>query len=529
MARKAGRQTDPSRIRIVIAIFFFVSGFGFSTWASRIPTIQQQLHLNEAQLGAVLFALPIGLMGTLPLTGYLLSRYDSRRIMMTGAILFNILLCGIGLATRPWQLVLALICFGSSRNLMNISVNAQSIGVQALYDRSIIARFHAVWSLAGFGGAALGSLMVSLGISPTGHFVLVGVLLTAFCVYAYPGSLRQQPAPRERRPWFALPDKTLAKYGLISFASMACEGTMFDWSGIYFRKAVHASREVATLGFVAYMTAMMLGRLTGDRLANRFGIRSMLTYSGVLIGSGLVIASVLPFPLTAGFGFILTGFGVSCVIPMTFSMAGRSAGMSSGSAIAAVSTVGYLRVFGSPSAGGQCCAIGGITGCLLNDGGLRRADHGAGAADARERETPGQSRPGRIGSRQDGMLRKKAARKGGRLKSFTDIYKYRVAEKTAPGMQRSSNGMRRGTDIRFSLQKEGACDPVREEGEHGPLLLFLDSEPWTQDILMLEQHDFEKAPSEICCLRLSAGSLFPDIFAYTTRSSPIIASNSSPI
>ena len=344
----------------MVTIFFFVSGFGFSTWASRIPTIQQQLHLNEAQLGVVLFALPIGLMGTLPLTSYLLSRHDSRRIMMIGAVLFNVLLCSIGLAARPWQLAILLVCFGSSRNLMNISVNAQSIGVQALYDRSIIARFHAVWSLAGFGGAALGWLMVTFGVAPTWHFVIVAVLLTGLCVYAYPGSLRQQPAPRERKPWFALPDKRLAKFGLISFASMACEGTMFDWSGIYFRKAVGASGKVATLGFVAYMTAMTLGRLTGDKLANRFGIRTMLTYSGVLIGSGLSIATLLPLPVPAGFGFILTGFGVSCVIPMVFSMAGRSEGMSSGSAIAAVSTVGYLGFLAVPPLVGSVAQLAGL-------------------------------------------------------------------------------------------------------------------------------------------------------------------------
>src|SRR6202000_2373122 len=119
------------RTRLMVTIFFFVSGFGFSTWASRIPTIQQQLHLNEAQLGVVLFALPVGLMATLPVTGVLLSRFDSRRIMMIGAVLFNLMLCGIGFATRTWQLVIALFCFGSSRNLFNISVNAQSIGVQA--------------------------------------------------------------------------------------------------------------------------------------------------------------------------------------------------------------------------------------------------------------------------------------------------------------------------------------------------------------------------------------------------------------
>src|SRR5579863_8711093 len=157
MTKTVGKQPNRDKTRVMVGIFFFVSGFGFYTWASRIPTIQQELHLNEAQLGAVLFALPVGLMGTLPVTGVLLSRFDSRRIMLIGAVFFNLMLCAIGFVTEAWQLVIALVCFGSSRNLMNISVNAQSIGVQGLYDRSIIARFHGIWSLAGFAGAAVGS------------------------------------------------------------------------------------------------------------------------------------------------------------------------------------------------------------------------------------------------------------------------------------------------------------------------------------------------------------------------------------
>ena len=348
------------RTRWMVGIFFFVSGFGFSTWASRIPTIQQQLHLNEAQLGAVLFALPVGLLLTLPATKALLGHFDSRRIMLVGAVLFNSMLCLIGFATHVWQLVIALFCFGASRNLLNISVNAQSIGVQALYQRSIIASFHGIWSLAGFGGAALGALMVSFHISPSWHFLLTGLLLSGLVAYAFPGSLRQQPRLQDKKPWFALPERALLKFGMICFASMACEGTMYDWSGIYFRKAVHTSREVATLGFVVYMVAMTTGRLTGDRLANRYGIRNTLTYSGVLIGSGLLLATLLPYPVTAGLGFMLTGFGVSCVIPMVFSMAGKSAGMSSGSAIASVSIVGYFGFLIVPPLIGSVAELAGL-------------------------------------------------------------------------------------------------------------------------------------------------------------------------
>lgn len=329
--------------RIATAIFFFISGFGYATWASRIPALQQKLHLNEAQLGAVLFALPVGLMLTLPITGNLLSRFSSRNVMFAGTVAFNLMLALLGFTTQVWQLVLVLFCFGSSRNLMNISVNAQSVSVQAFYKKSIITTFHGIWSMAGFAAAAVGYLMVSGKIPPSYHFLVVGIMLIAFAFYFFSDTLNQKPVQqRERKPAFALPDKSLVKFGLICFASMACEGTMYDWSGIYFQKEVHASASIATAGFVVYMIAMTTGRFFGDWLVNRIGIKPMLRYSGILIFAGMLLSALFPFPLLAGFGFILIGFGVACVVPLVFSIAGKSKTLSSGSAIASVSTVGYL-------------------------------------------------------------------------------------------------------------------------------------------------------------------------------------------
>lgn len=335
-------SSTAKKARISIALFFFISGFGFSTWASRIPAIQQHLKLNEAELGGVLFALPMGLLLTLPVTGLLLRRFSSRNIMLFGAICFNLVMSLLGFASRTWQVTIALFCFGSSRNLMNISMNAQSIAVQNLYDRSIIANFYGIWSLAGFAGAAVGTFMVSADITPAYHFLIVSILLTGLVFYSFPGSIPQKPTPRKPTSRFLLPDRSLFKYGLVCFASMACEGTMYDWSGIYFRKAVHASKDTVSFGFAVYMVAMTLGRFTGDRLVSRFGIYSMLRYSGVLICSGLLLAAIVPRPIPAAFGFMMVGFGVSCVVPLIFSMAGKSKTMDSGPAIAAVSTVGYF-------------------------------------------------------------------------------------------------------------------------------------------------------------------------------------------
>jgi MFS family permease len=90
------------------------------------------------------------------------------------------------------------------------------------------------------------------------------------------------------------------------------------------------------------MVAMTLGRLTGDRLVEYLGIKRVLKFSGLLIFSGLMTAVLFPYYVPASIGFVLVGFGVSCVIPLVFSLAGKSKTLGTGPAIAAVSSIGYL-------------------------------------------------------------------------------------------------------------------------------------------------------------------------------------------
>lgn len=342
MDEQLHQAKTPKQLRIACAVFYFISGFGYSTWASRIPTIKHQLNLNEAQLGTVLFALPTGLMLTMPLTSWLLTKYSSKAVMLFGTLLLSVLLILIGLTTNMWQLILVLLFFGSARNLMTLSINTQGVAVQALYKKSIMANFHGVWSLAGFAGAAFGIVMVYFNMIPAWHFVIVSVALTILIFYFINDTVYQPPIKQERKPVFSLPDKYLLKFSLICFTCMACENTMYDWGAIYFQKEVNPNRTLATAAFTIYLVAMTTGRLFGDRLVTRLGIKTVLKFSGLLIFCGLLMAVILPYSITAILGFIMVGFGVSCVVPMVFAMAGRSKSMSSSTALASISTIGYL-------------------------------------------------------------------------------------------------------------------------------------------------------------------------------------------
>ncbi|MBC6990288.1 MFS transporter [Hymenobacter sp. BT491] len=338
--------------RLAVGALFFLQGLCFASWASRIPTIQQKMGFSDATLGAVLFALPVGLMISLPLSGWLVTKKGSRTVAIGGALLYSTMLASLGLAQNVFQLVACLLVFGFAGNMMNIAVNTQAVGVESLYRKSIMASFHGLWSLAGFTGAAVGTLMIGNGIEPFHHFLLIMIMIVAGATAASRFALPQDSNRNPDQPIFAKPDKSLINLGIIAFCSMICEGAMFDWSGVYFKKVVLADQAWIGAGYTAFMSTMAGGRFVADWLTTRIGVKRVLLLSGTLTASGLALAVLFPTMLTAIVGFLLVGAGVSSVVPLVYSAAGRSEVLSPGVALAAVSTIGFLGfLIGPPMIG----------------------------------------------------------------------------------------------------------------------------------------------------------------------------------
>jgi MFS family permease len=333
-----------------------LAGLSFASWASRIPDIKLDLGLSEGSLGLILFALPTGIMSSLPFTGWIISKWSSRTILLIASILYPLTLVLIGMVQTPIQLAGTLFLFGTWSNFFNIAVNTQAIAVEQLYGKTIMASFHGIWSLAGFSGAAVGTLMISLELVPFWHFTIITSLSIPVVLLANKYTVKQD-AQTGKQPLFAKPDKTILLYGLIAFGSMVCEGTMFDWSGVYFQKAVAAPAQWVTLGYLLFMGAMATGRFISDRFTTRFGIKPVLQASGALIATGLMISVIFPYIIPAGIGFLMVGLGVSSVIPLIYSAAGRSKTMNPGVALAAVSTIGFIGFLLGPPLIGSIAQI----------------------------------------------------------------------------------------------------------------------------------------------------------------------------
>jgi len=333
-------------LRIAVGAMFFMAGLSFSSWASRIATVQQDMGLSDAALGAVLFSLPVGLMCSLPFSGWIITKIGSRKLLIGALLVYSVALVTLGLAQNPFQLIICLICFGFSSNAVNISVNTQAVAAEELYQRPILASFHGLWSLAGFAGAGVGTFMIANHVAPYRHFLLMMVVIMIGVIIA--ARYLKDDKVANAGPVFVMPDSSLIKLGVIAFCSMICEGAMFDWSVIYFKKVVLAPTALVGVGFTAFMLTMAAGRFFADKFAHRYGLKRTLQVSGTLTATGLLFAVAFPYVYTAIAGFLLVGVGVSSVVPMVFSAAGKSKTMQPGVALAAVSTIGFLGFLVGP-------------------------------------------------------------------------------------------------------------------------------------------------------------------------------------
>jgi MFS family permease len=355
--------TQRSKIRVAVSLFYFCMGLCFATWASRIPDIKTSLGLSDAAFGTILFALPVGQFLMMPFSGKLVTHFGSRNVILFAVPAYTIGLTNLGQASVGWQLAIGLFIFGIFGNMCNISINTQGVSAEKLYERPIMSAFHGGWSVAGFTGALIGLTMMNLKIEPTIHFLIVGGLIVTIVILFNKNLVSGKSTVNNlgrNKKFFSTPDSTLLQLGIIGFCSMASEGAMFDWSGIYFKDVVKVPSSLIILGYTSFMIMMATGRFVSDRLVMRFGRKLLLQFSGAFISTGLLISVLFPYLIPSTIAFMMVGIGVSSVVPAVYSAAGRHTAVAPGIALATVSSVSYLGFLMGPPLIGYISAAAGL-------------------------------------------------------------------------------------------------------------------------------------------------------------------------
>ncbi len=346
------------RARLAVAAGYFVQGLCFAALLTQVPALKDKHGFDDLQLSGVLLAVPvIAGIGSL-LAGVLAPRIGSALVLRVAGPAVCVAITAVGVAPGRPALYAALALFGLAVGAVDASMNMQAVSLQWRYGRSIIASFHAVWSLAGILGAlataAAGWLDLSLH-SALGLVAVVGVALAlpAGTLLLRPAETRVEPAsPTEVATAAVVPWRPIVLIGLAVMLMYIADSATSNWSAVYLHDALDATTSVAALGYAAYQCAMVLGRAGADRAVQRYGAVRTVRDGVVLAVLGLLVVVVAPVPAVGIAGFAVLGLGLCVVVPQSFAAAGQLDPTGSGVAVARVNLFNYLGfVVGAPLVG----------------------------------------------------------------------------------------------------------------------------------------------------------------------------------
>lgn len=338
--------------RLAIALIFATNGFIYASWASRLPRLTEMYQMSDADLSTVLLCIAIGALIAMPITGVIIVRVGSQRLTALSSLGF-VALTLLLLNSPNYALMMGVGFFlGMFNGSMDIAMNAQAIIVEDGLKKPIMSSFHAVFSagmLLGAGGAYLFS---SFNIDIRTHLLIVGGVALLGLIWAG-RQLLDDPHQRkagEQSPggWKLQPGLLLI--GFVAFCCMVGEGAMSEWTSLFLEEVTGATKNVATIGVAAFSGAMMMGRFGGDWARATFGSRILVRGGAIIAFGGLLLGLLVPHWLVSSLGFLLVGIGLSNIVPIAYSVAGKFPGIPAGVGISTVSVIGYAGFLIGPVA-----------------------------------------------------------------------------------------------------------------------------------------------------------------------------------
>ena len=194
-------------------LVFIGSGVALASWASRIPQVRQHFHLQPSALGLVLLSIAAGSVVSLPLSGLVIARFESRRTVSGMAVLLAVGLAtvAVGYLIGLAVVVVGLFVLGLANGAWDVAMNVHGAAVEGHLDRSIMPRFHAGWSLGSVAGALVGVVMVVLGVPVTAHLAVVAILVAV-------------AVPLATRRFISAPQSTTSANGDLSTSGDPADG-----------------------------------------------------------------------------------------------------------------------------------------------------------------------------------------------------------------------------------------------------------------------------------------------------------------
>ncbi|WP_034648789.1 MFS transporter [Cellulomonas sp. HZM] len=355
-------RTPVQRASLAVFAVFFLNGFNFASWASRLPAVRDGLHFSQAQMGALLLVIAVGSLVALPIAGMVVERLGARRTV-GGFALVNaagLVLASAGIGTDVIVVTaLGLVVFGVGTGVWDAAMNIEGAAVEQQLGRTVMPRYHASFSFGTFAAAGVAAVVAGLGV-PVWIHLPVAVAVSSVCVLVavrafLPSSDEHVTTTDEttvaptgaRRALAAWLEPRTLLVGLVVLAAALTEGSANDWVSLAVVDGFDAQDAVGAMAFAVFVGAMTTMRWFGTWLLDRYGRVVVLRLCSALALTGLLVFGLVDNLVVAVLGVVLWGAGAALGFPVGMSAASDDP-VRAAARVSVVSTIGYSAFLAGP-------------------------------------------------------------------------------------------------------------------------------------------------------------------------------------
>lgn len=345
---------------------FITAGMATAPWASVIPFVKMRLSLNDIEYASIILCFGLGAVLGMPATGKLVAKIGVKKVILIATISLYSSMALLSINSLTLYLAYTSTFFwGVSVGILDVASNIHAALLEKLSGKHLMSRFHGCFNLGCIAAAIFYASLLYAGFHTFTVALLVALTGFFLVLFFYPllintkGEYEDNIGEDESLQKFKI-KPILLILGTIALIMYLTEGMVYDWSAVYLIERGSIAIEIASIGYLAFESATMLMRFVGDRLVSKFG-ELLVLLLGSLIGfiAILVIAfsksSYIMIPT-----FFIAGMALSNIVPIMFSLAGKSDPVYQGRAISLIGTIGYSGLLLGP----------GILGLIANYLGL---------------------------------------------------------------------------------------------------------------------------------------------------------------
>ena len=326
---------------------FLLHGIMVGSWVPHIPLAKARLDVGPAIFGLALLAIAAGAVTAMPIAGAMINRYGSGRVILVTGVLFCLAFAGPVMSPTLLPFVIMGYILGAFIGSMDVAMNAHGIAVERALKRPIMSMLHGGFSVGGMVGAFLGAWALKY-VGEFAHIALAGAACLALLLVSVQFLLPRSVDKGLSDSHFGWPTKATIGLGLLCFLVLMSEGSVLDWSAIYFTTEFKVDAGTAALAYAFFSGGMAASRFTGDWLRLKFGAVHMVVASALLTALSLALAVNISSFLAAVIAFTFAGIGIGNIAPVLFAGGGRLEPDAPGRGIAAVTTLGYAGFLAGP-------------------------------------------------------------------------------------------------------------------------------------------------------------------------------------